>query len=187
MRLVAVDLEMNQPSHKIIQIGAVCFQADNGLIVESFDQLVNPGEAISFEIVTLTGISNDAVKGMPRIKDAAEQFGAFKDRLKINPIGIVWGAGLSNDIRKIFDEAEIDSPFRSRIIDVKGVFQMLANSSHSKMRQKVGLAKACDLLGLGWDTKFGEPHRAIADAYNTMRVYMFLAKCLKGGVDIKLG
>ena len=50
----------------------------------------------------------------------------------------------------------------------------------------MGLAKACETLGLGWDSKFGVQHNALADAYNTMRVYMFLSKCLKGAVDIKL-
>lgn len=186
MRLVAVDLEMNQPSTKIIQIGAVCFQPDKGNIIDTFNQLVNPGEEISPTIVNLTGITDQAVSGMPSLLKAANDFSAFKERLQINPIGIVWGAGKSNDVRKIFDEAGIEGPFKSRIIDVKGVFQMLANASGSSMRQKVGLNKACEILGLGWDSKFGEQHNALADAFNTMRVYMFLSKCLKGGFEIKM-
>jgi DNA polymerase III epsilon subunit-like protein len=149
--------------------------------------LINPGEPIAPEIVTLTGIKDEDVVQMPSIVEGAKKLSEFKSRLQINPIGIVWGAGRSNDVRKIFDEAGVESPFKSRIIDVKGVFQMLANASGSKMRQKVGLGKACEIFGLGWDSKFGEQHHALADAFNTMRIYMFLSKCLKGAVEIKLG
>lgn len=187
MRVIAVDLEMNQPSGKIIQIGAVCFQPDKGALIETFDRLIDPGEPIAREISELTGIKDEDVEGKPLITEGAREFSDFKHRLQINPIGVVWGAGKSNDVRRIFEEAGMESPFKNRIIDVKGVFQMLANASGAKMRQKVGLAKACEIFGLGWDSKFGEPHHALADAFNTMRVYMFLSKCPKGGVEIKLG
>lgn len=187
MRVVAVDLEMNKPSNRIIQIGAVCFQPDRGLLVETFNQLINPREPIAAEITELTRIDDAKVAGMPSIVEAAEAFTTFKNRLQINAIGIVWGAGKSNDVAKIYEESGCESPFRSRIIDVKGVFQMLANSSGSKYRQKIGLNKACELVGIGWDNTYGLPHDALADAYNTMRIYMFLSKCLKGAVEIKLG
>lgn len=187
MKVVAVDLELNQPSTKIIQIGAICFQPENGEVIETFNRLVNPGEPIATEIVTLTGIRDEDVRQMPPITQAATDLSAFKKRLQASPIGIVWGAGKSNDVRKIFDESKIESPFKDRIIDVKGVFQMLANASGSKMRQKIGLHRACEILGLGWDSQFGAQHNALADAFNTMRIYMFLSKCLKGAVEIKMG
>lgn len=187
MRLVAVDLEMCQPSTRIIQIGAVCFQPDSGKVAATFNQLVDPHELISPEITNLTGITNQDVSGKPHIVKAAEAFTAFKSSLMINPIAIVWGAGKSNDVRKIYDESGIESPFKSRIIDCKAVFQMLANASPAAFRQQTGLLRACELLNLGWDELYGPPHNALADAYNTMRIYMFFSKCLKGAVDIKLG
>ena len=187
MKIVAVDLEMNQPSSRIIQIGAVCFRPETGELIDTFDQLVNPNEAVSSEIEALTGISNESLVGKPEIQSAAKNLAAFKSRHQISPIGVVWGAGLSNDIRKIFDESGVENPFKSRIIDVKGVYQMFANAAGARMRQKVGLAKACEVLQLGWDEKFGKPHHALADAYNTMRIYQFFSICLKGGVEIKLG
>jgi len=187
MRLISLDLEMCQPSCAIIQIGAICFQPNDGLIIETFNQLVNPQESISQEITQLTGIKDEDVINMPTIVEAANNLNAFKQRLQINPIGVVWGAGRSNDLRQIYDQSKVESLFSNRIIDVKAVFQMYANVSNSKLRQKSGLGKACDFLGLGWDSKYGPPHNALADAYNTMRVYMFLSKCLKGGIEIKLG
>ena len=187
MRVIAIDLELNQPSSKIVQIGAVCFQPESGEVYATFNQLVNPGEPIAPEIVALTGIKDKDVCSQPTIVKAASELGRFKLKLKASPIGIVWGAGRSNDVRKIYDEALIENPFKDRILDVKGVFQMYANASGSKMRSKIGLGNACENLGLGWDLKYGEQHNALADAFNTMRVYMFFSKCLKGAVDIKLG
>src|ERR1019366_2782990 len=102
-----------------------------------------------------------------------------------NPIAIVWGQGRSNDVFKIYDEANVKSPFSQRVIDVKATFQMLANTSTNEMRSKVGLGKACELLGIGWDGRFGKQHDALADALNTFHVYNFLSKCLKGGFNIK--
>jgi DNA polymerase III epsilon subunit-like protein len=185
MKLISIDLEMNQPSRKIIQIGAVCFDPKDGSITEIFNQLVDPGEALNPEITQLTRITDQMLFGKPSIKEAAVTLSAIKNRLQTSPIGIVWGSAESNDVRKIYEEASIESPFVGRIIDVKATFQMLANSSAAEFRSKVGLSKACNLLGIGWDEKFGKPHDALADAYNTMRVYMFLSKCLKGGFDIK--
>lgn len=185
MRVVAVDLEMNQPSRNIIQIGAVCFQPDKGTIVDTFNYLVNPGEILNPEIVALTRISDEALVGMPTIKEAAESFSLFKNKHQVNSIGIVWGAGSSNDVSKIYEESKINNPFDRRIIDVKGIYQMLANASTADMRAKIGLKKACENVGINWDSTYGEPHDALADAYNTMRIYMFLSKCLKGGFDIK--
>lgn len=186
MRILALDLELTQPTNKIIQIGAVCFDPNNGKIFETFDQFVNPGEPISKEISELTGITNDHVLFSPNIVEAAKKLTSFKDRLQFNPIGVVWGAGLSNDIRKIYEESGLESPFSNRILDVKGVFNMLANANNANFRNKVGLNKALELVQIGWDFKYGPQHNALADAYNTMRLYMFLSKCLKGGVDIKL-
>jgi inhibitor of KinA sporulation pathway (predicted exonuclease) len=187
MRIVAVDLEMNQPSGRIIQIGAVCFHPENGFVVDTFNQLVNPDEVISDQIIALTRISNERVIGQPNIQNAASAFSSFKKKHQINPIGIVWGAGTSNDVEKIYRESGLQSPFKSRIIDVKGVYQMLANASSATMRQNSGLLRACENMKIGWDDQYGEPHDALADAWNTMRMYLFLSKCLKGAVEIKLG
>ena len=185
MQLISLDCEFNQPSQKVIQIGAVCFQPDNGKIIEEFVMHVNPNEPISQMITDLTRITNRDVQGECSVIEAARYLTDFKQRLQINAIPIVWGAGDSNDVKRIYDEAQVESPFVRRIIDVKATFQMLANASNNDMRQKVGLSRACNMVGIGWDSKYGQPHDALADAYNTMRIYMFLSKCLKGGYEIQ--
>lgn len=185
MRLIALDDEFNQPSGKLIQIGAVCFQPDTGKVVDSFMTFVNPQEPINPEITTLTRITDAMTTSSPTVAVAAQMLTTFKQHHQINAIPIVWGAGMSNDVRRIYDEAGVESPFGPRIIDVKATFQMLANACNNEMRQKVGLKKACNIVGIGWDSKHGEPHDALADAWNTYRIYMFLSACLKGSYSIQ--
>lgn len=189
MRCIVVDLELNQPSRKIIEIGAVCFQPDTGTTVNTFQSFVCPNEDLNQEITTLTGIHKEELAFAPHIRTAAQKFSDFKKQHQANAIAITWGGAGSanNDASLIYKQAELENPFIPRIIDVKCVFQMLANASAADMRQKCGLKRACEVLKIGWDLQYGEPHRALADAHNTMRIYMFLSKCLKGGVGIKLG
>ena len=188
MKLIAVDLEMNQPSGKIIQVGAVCFEPQ-GKLIDYVVGYVDPHEPISPKIVELTGITDDMISNGAvtlTIEAAAILLNCFKRDHDANSIGVVWGAGLTNDIRELYSQAGIESPFMSRVIDVKGVYQMLANSMNARMRSKVGLEKACDNVGIGFDRKFGAPHNALSDAYNTARLYCWLSKCLTGGADIKM-
>jgi hypothetical protein len=49
--IVALDLELNQPSERIVQIGAVLGNVRTGEILSQFDAKVNPGEPFSSRIV----------------------------------------------------------------------------------------------------------------------------------------
>ncbi len=59
----------------ITEIGAVIVK--NGEITGEFQTFVNPGRRIPFEIVKLTGISDDMVSGAPDIAEALRAFLAF--------------------------------------------------------------------------------------------------------------
>lgn len=186
MKLIAVDLELTQPNRKIIQIGAVCFNPVTGEMYDTFNKFVNPKESISAEITKLTGIEQYNVLLESDIIESANLFSLYKNHHKASPIAVVWGAGKSNDVRHIYDESSVESPFKDKIIDVKATYGMFANTQSNSFRAKRGLNGALESLGLGWDYKCGKQHNALADAYNTMRIYMFLSKCLKGGIELKL-
>ncbi len=47
--MVALDLELNEPSRRIVQIGAVLGNVRTGEVVSQFDLKVNPGGAILTE------------------------------------------------------------------------------------------------------------------------------------------
>jgi len=191
MRLICVDLELNKNVatgvNKIIQIGAVCFEPDKGKIVDIFNMYVDPKEPLDPFIINLCNISEGMVCGMPSIWEAAIEFSTWKAQHQANAIAITWGGAgsKSNDVSKIYEESGVDNPFDKRIIDVKGIYQMLANASNAEMRSKVGLGKALTNVGLKWCKAYGSPHNALGDAANTMALYMYLSKCLKGGHMIK--
>lgn len=186
MKVIALDCEFNQPSKKTIEIGAVMFDPTNGRIFDTFHQLVNPNEPISAEITELTGITDELVSTAPNIEAAAQLLTDWKMQHQANPIVVTWGGAGSqyNDVSKIYSETSLESPFVGRILDVKCVYQMLANECQASMRQKVGLHRAIENLGFEWDPKYGENHSALADAHNTMRIYILLSKYLSGGFKI---
>jgi DNA polymerase-3 subunit alpha (Gram-positive type) len=65
-----VDLEttgFSAVSDSIIEIGAISIR--DGVIVERYSQLINPCRDIPYKIQTLTGITNEMVKGMPTIEE----------------------------------------------------------------------------------------------------------------------
>ena len=59
--LVSLGLELNQPSRRIIQIGAVVGNIRTGEIVSRFDSKVSPDEELSPAIAKLTKIKQEEV------------------------------------------------------------------------------------------------------------------------------
>ena len=75
LNYTAIDLEttgMHSKNDRIIEIGAV--KVRNGEEKEIFSQLVNPGRELTKEIVNLTGITDDMLKGKRRIESVLPEF-----------------------------------------------------------------------------------------------------------------
>lgn len=75
---VVVDIETtgtDVTSDKITEIGAV--RIKNGVIVESFQTLIDPEVALSKKIIELTGITDDMLKGQPKIHEVYPDFIKF--------------------------------------------------------------------------------------------------------------
>lgn len=178
MNVTSLDLEMNKPSGKIIQIGAAAYKARTGELIETFMTHVNPGEPISAYITELTGITDEDVKDAPTLLQAYRMLQAFHQKHKsfMNPI--VWGSGRSNDSLWLYDEVKPqlapgeDNFFGHRVVDAKAVFQSLAIVKNVGVR--AGVEKSCKKLHIGWDNTYGPPHRALADAVNTFRIWFHL-------------
>lgn len=172
--ITSLDLEFNQPSEKIIQIGAVIGNTKTGEILCDMELYVDPREPLSDRIIKLTGITEKDIhqKGMPLIQAysiLAENHINYKSF--INPL--TWGGGDSSTLREQIGDPE-RWPFGRRWVDVKTVFQFYYWAKGLKARG--GLAKSMRKLGLNFD---GRKHNGRDDAYNTFRVYCCLLEKLK--------
>lgn len=179
MNLLAIDCEFNQPSGKIIQIGAVAFST-TGKILDTFSVVINPEEPISEFITNLTGIDNDISSKGCDISLAYILLAEFAQKNKTSKMTIAWGNG---DLKSIKDQSLIDNNtnFQNRIIDTKTIYQSLATMLNAEMRAKVGLVQAMSNLNMSWDYTYGKPHDALADAHNTALFYLRLASFLRNG------
>lgn len=72
-----IDIEtsgLSRQHAEVIDLGAL--RVENGIITDTFSQLVQPSEPVSLEITDLTGITNEMLDGQPSI---CEVLPAFRD------------------------------------------------------------------------------------------------------------
>lgn len=174
--IVSLDLEYNQPSKRIIQIGAVIGDLAGGQVVDRCSIFVCPGEALAPEIVKLTGIRQSDVDAGPDIKEAYRKLTYWLQphdgQRSLNPL--TWGGGDSEDLRLALGMDREDRTawaFGRRWIDVKTVF-IAWRAAHQRPGDG-GLAKSMTKLGLAFQ---GRRHNALDDAENTFAVYIALLK-----------
>lgn len=169
---LALDLEMNQPSGRIIQVG-ICignrFQSEEEYLCRQW--LVNPDETVSPAITTLTGIDDQAIQtNAVSHRDLACEIGQLitDHACFVNPV--TWGGGDSGTLLKEFADRGIVFPyFGRRWLDVKTFHVMRAlalGKSHAG-----GLGKCMAQYQLRFT---GNAHRADADALNTLRLFFRL-------------
>ena len=80
VNFIITDIETTgsiQGKDRIIDLAAQKIRA--GEIVDSFEQLINPEQKISYTISRITGISNDTVEDAPRIEEILHKFTQFFD------------------------------------------------------------------------------------------------------------
>jgi inhibitor of KinA sporulation pathway (predicted exonuclease) len=173
--IVSLDLEYNQPSRKIIQIGAIVGDLTTGEVVSRFSSFANPYEPLSPEIIKLCGIKQADVDGAPDINEAYRQLvewlAPYESRRSLN--ALTWGGGDSEDLREAIGIGREDKAWRfgRRWTDAKTVFTAW-RAAHGRPWDG-GLAKSMTKLGLAFQ---GRRHNALHDAENTFTVYVALLK-----------
>lgn len=164
-KFLSLDLEMAQPSGKIIQVGACVGDLRTGEILETYSRYVKIDESLSPFIVTLTGITDNClstegvtlVEAYEGLKAICERYDTF-----CNPL--VWGGGDSKELRDQLGQTP-GWPFGHRWLDVKTLFQF--NQFKHDQKPQAGLAKALFKCGLNFK---GRKHNALDDAINTFRL-----------------
>lgn len=170
---LALDLEFNQPSGRIIQVGIAVggfMQSQEEWLVRQW--LLDPEEPISEFITQLTGIRDEDIRARAvSWEQMAGELGALitETRPFVNPV--TWGGGDSVELLAGIRTRGIDFPyFGRRWVDVKTIYTFLALAQRKKAA-RAGLRSAMAQYKLQF---LGTPHRADADAYNTLRLFFRL-------------
>jgi len=173
-KFLSLDLEFNQPSQKIIQVGITI-----GSLTESEDKwikekwYVDPGEPISDYIIKLTGITQSdisryAVSYQTIATDLINLIN--KHNCFVNPV--TWGGGDCESLLHAFRSNSVDFPkFGRRWIDVKTIITFDQITKGKAICG--GLSSALGSVKLHFK---GNPHQADDDAFNTLRLLSALVK-----------
>jgi inhibitor of KinA sporulation pathway (predicted exonuclease) len=176
MIFLSLDLEMAQPSGKIIEVG-YCVgdtHAPVGEVMHKASYFVDPREPLSQEIIDLTGITDAMIAennhplwyAHEAMVTHAQGFGCSRNL-------ITWGSNDGDCLR-----TQMGNPanfwFAPIVHDVKKVYQFVRQAKG--LGTQSGLAKSMVKLGLQFK---GKKHRAMDDALNTLFVAQFLTQKLK--------
>lgn len=175
INLLSLDLENNQPSGNIIQIGAVVGNLVSGQILEEYSAYINCEEILDPFIINLTGIKQENVDNGINLFTAYEQLKELHKKHECFRNPLVWGSGDTLCLKKqlhITDEELF--LFGRRWIDVKTVF--ISYRWANNLSHQAGLAKALTKLGMQFD---GKKHDGRADAKNTFLIYAELLSRFK--------
>lgn len=187
-KFLAVDLELNQPSNTIIQIGACVGDIETGQVIDKISLIVNPHEQLGYcnggdndgkTITDLTGITQQDVDNGMELLDAYDQFVEFAQKYDVFVNPLTWGGGDIEEIRqqvlkKLESPRTIKWPFGRRWIDVKTLFVSWRFANNEPI--KGGLARSMVKVGLAFQ---GRKHDAMDDAVNTFRIYAKLLEFLR--------
>ncbi len=175
-RLLSIDLEMNQDSGKIIQIGAVVGDIRTGEILEELSLFVNPHEQLSEYIINLTGIKQYEVDEGVELENAYKVLVDFKRRNNCFHCPITWGG---EDMKCLKEQCKIepkDWEFGRNHFDAKKLFQSYCLANDLNLQS--GLGKSLVRMKLNFE---GKAHNAIDDARNTFKIYKHLLQYFKEG------
>lgn len=177
MNLLSLDLEMEQPSGNIIQIGYVIGDPLTGEIVHRRSILVRQEEPLSEFIQALTGLTDEDNKMEGISLEGAYRW--LQNDLALYPCFInplTWGGGDTTALREQLEMGEDRFIFGRRWIDVKTVF--IAQQMAKGLPFVGGLRKSMNRVGCRFE---GRAHDALVDAENTFRMYSYLLKEMKNG------
>lgn len=163
-----IDLELNQPSNSIIQLGYCVGDIKSKKVLVSDCLNVKVEEEINPFITNLTGITQQQVNNGMLLNDAYSILKSVHHSYAsfINPV--TWGGGDSELLKqqlKLTTE-DVQWCFGRRWIDVKTLFVNWRISQNQPIQG--GLARSMLKLGLKFT---GQKHNAMDDAINTFYMH----------------
>lgn len=177
--VLALDLELNQPSNSIIQVGAVVGNIYTGEVVDrlSIITAMPDGEVLLPRITELTGITSEQTDigadlgvAYELLRDMSIQHGCL-----MNPV--TWGGGDAETLRKQLGMENDKWIFGRRWIDVKTLY--VSKCLAEGKPYQGGLARSMTKMGLQFK---GQKHQAADDALNTFHMYVRLLLTMRPGL-----
>lgn len=159
VNLVFFDIETtggNASSGEIIEVAAVRYH--HGREVKRFHSLVNPQVHIPKIVQSITGITNEMVKGEPTFNEIAEEFSAFIENSILCSHGAVSDYSFVKTAIKKHLNKEIKNYYICTHLLVSNFLQNIPSKTLS------GVASYFDLANF-------KSHRALADAEITAEVF----------------
>jgi len=163
---ISLDLEYNQPSGTIIQVGLVVGNLKTGDILEKYCKCVKVDEIISDYIINLTGVTQLDVDNGSKLQDIYNDIVDLSKKYDCFRNPITWGGGDSIDLRNELKLTDQDFIFGRRWIDAKTLF--VSRCFARELKHQSGLGKSMKRLGLSFE---GRKHNALDDALNTFIIY----------------
>jgi len=169
---ISLDLELNQPSNRIIQVGVAignAQQKSEEYVVKKW--YLNPNEPIDKFITELTGITNGnissySVSHTTVARELTELIKEYNPWLQ----PVVWGYDDAGQLRREFERNNVEfKHFGGRWLDVKTVYNFLQFSQNESPNGN--LQQAMSVQGSWFD---GDTHRADVDARNTLKFWFDL-------------
>jgi len=169
-----LDLEMNQPSGSIIQIGSVLLDMGTGEIERRVLTVTNPGEFPSNEITNLTGITRkDVAKGVPIYEALKALWKDVPQKASLGCWGNDWEVIARNVGHYALDATgKVQKPenILKRQLDMSACFKAIMELKGAGSRLQ-SLRKIAEERGLVWE---GSEHNAQDDAYMAAKVWWSL-------------
>ena len=185
MNVMALDLELNQPSGSIIQVGITIGDVNSGAVLEKQGWITYIPEVINPYITKLTTITQEQVDAGILLVEAYKQMVALYKKHNCTLNFVTWGGGDHRELkRQLYEQKELLMPdealmweFGHREFDTKTIFLAFALADNKKVRS--GLAKSMTRVGMAFK---GTKHTAPDDAENTFLLLVHLLKNLPKGV-----
>lgn len=167
MNFIFLDLEMNQPSNKIIQVGWTVGDPVSGRSYSIQGRYVKLDETLSPIISNLCGIEQITLDKAGTLVQA--YLDLHDDHIRYETCGTVvtWAKGDLALLRKQLPPNTVPWPFGQHYIDAKNLYQSW-KLIHDADHLKGGLARALTKFKIPFE---GRKHNSKDDAYNTFRIY----------------
>ena len=170
---VCLDCEttgLDPEEDRVIEVAAVRFNLDG--IMEQFDSLIDPERLISAESMAIHHITDDMVKGKPKIAEVLPEL------LKLMGSDIIVGHGIGFDIALIVNAARRASVpcnlAKNKSLDTLRMARLYGGSPVNSL----------DQLRQHFNVSYEGTHRALSDVIVNVEVFKHLARDFKNTEDL---